>query len=221
MNKPESIKSKDEQLLARLGGRYIQMVVGRSQAASLFIGPPIGLLFTFLTAKLSSVQSIQFLISLIVFIALVNLLPPIFTRRGTRQSRARLDHIFRNSPLPEDNDALSAWKEIITLPGRIAISQLISAFLLVTLPVSLIMGIVGGASGFQIVSIAIGGSLAVMAMLIQSVLNTDSRLAPVRRALLPKNAELQNIHLSVGRTSVLCDRLHNFGCPTYLWSGGV
>ena len=198
MNKTESFISKDDQLLARAGSRYIQLAVGRSQAASLFVGPPIGLLFTFVTANLSPVQLTEFLVSLIIFVGLVNLLPPVFTRRGTRHASARLDYIFKQTPLPDGNDATLAWREIITLPGRIAISQLISAILLVTLPICVFMRIVGGASWFQNASIAVGGSLAVMAMLIQSVLNMDNRLAPVRRALLPDNAVEQNIHLSIG-----------------------
>jgi GAF domain-containing protein len=198
MNKPDSFTSKDDRLLAKVGGRYIQLSVGRSQAASLFIGPPIGLLFTYVTANLSSVQFTQFIVSLVVFIILANLLPPIFTRRGTRQAIARLDHIYKNIPLPEDNDAILAWKEIITLPGRIAISQLLSALFLVTLPVIIFMRVVGGVSWFQVASIATGGSLTVMAMLIQSVLNMDNRLGPVRRALLPTNALEQDIRLSIG-----------------------
>ena len=146
MDKQASFMNKDDQFLARVGGRYIQIAVGRSQAASLFIGPPIGLLFTYVTASLSSVQLLQFLASLVVFIVLANLLPPVFTRRGTRQALAYLDHIFKNKPLPEGSDANQAWREVITLPGRIAISQLISAFLLVTLPVVIFMRAVWGAS---------------------------------------------------------------------------
>jgi GAF domain-containing protein len=198
MNIPESHLSNNDRLLARLGSRYIQLAVGRSQLASLLVGPPIGLLFTFVTAKLSSVQAIKFVIILAIFIALANILPPFFTHRGTRQATARLNNIFKGQPLPEGNDPFSAWKEIITLPGRMAISQLSSAFLLVTIPVVLCMRIIGGASWFQVAAIAVGGSLAVMAMLIQSILNMDNRLAPVRRALLPENATQQEVHLSVG-----------------------
>jgi len=198
MDNKGSFVNKDDQLLAKVGGRYIQIAVGRSQAASLFIGFPIGLLFTYVTANLNSVQLVQFLGSLVFFIVLANLLPPVFTRRGTRHARARLDHIFRNIPLPEGSDVNLAWKEVITLPGRIAVSQFVSAFLLVTIPVIVFMRVVAGASWFQITSIAIGGSLSVMAMLIQSVLHMDNKLAAVRRALLPEEAAQQEIHLSIG-----------------------
>ena len=122
MNSPESVFSKDDRLLAKMGGRYIQYVMGRSQAGSLLIGPPIGLFFTFLTANLSTLQTIQFLASLGFFIALVNILPVLLTRRSTRQARARLDHIYKNLTLPEGDDMHSAWNEIITMPGRVAIS---------------------------------------------------------------------------------------------------
>jgi|WetSurMetagenome_2_1015567.scaffolds.fasta_scaffold85659_2 GAF domain-containing protein len=198
MNRSQSSARKDDQLLAKMGSRYIQLVMGRSQAASLLIGPPIGLLFTFVTAKLNTTQTIQLLLSLAVLIAVVNIIPPIFTRRATRQARSRLDHIYKGSPLPEGDDANSAWEEIIAIPGRVAISQFISALFLVSLPVALFMRIVGGVNWFQIAAITIGGLMAELAMLIQSVLNLDYRLAPVRRALLPPDAAPKDIRLGIG-----------------------
>ena len=36
MDNKGSFVNKDDQLLAKVGGRYIQIAVGRSQAASLF-----------------------------------------------------------------------------------------------------------------------------------------------------------------------------------------
>ncbi|MGB8214725.1 MAG: HAMP domain-containing protein, partial [Anaerolineales bacterium] len=198
MNKPESVLSNDDRLLARLGGRYIQLAVERSQIASLLLGTPVGILCIYITANLSPFQFIQFIISLVILIVLVNLIAPILMSRGIRQAKARLDNIFRNIPLPEGNDATAAWKEIITLPERTAIAQLISAFLLVNLPVIIFMRISGKASWFQIAAIATGSSLAVLAMLIQNILSLDNRLAPVRRALLPDNIAQQDIHISIG-----------------------
>ena len=198
MNSPESVLSKDDRLLAKMGGRYIQYVMGRSQAGSLIVGPPIGLLFTFLTAHLSTVQTIQFLTSLGLFIALVNILPVLLTRRSTRQARARLDHIYKNLTLPEGDDIYTAWNEIITMPGRVAISIFTSAILFVSLPVAVYMNFFGGADWFQIASIVIGGLIAQIAMLIQSVLNLDGRLAPVRKALLPNGMAPREIRSGIG-----------------------
>jgi GAF domain-containing protein len=198
MSEPESYSSNEDRMLAKMGSRYIQYALGRSQLASLFLGPPIGLMFSFITAKLNLNQAVLFVLSLFIFIGLANILPPILTRRGTRQAKDRLDHIFNDKPLPENNDAYLSWKEILTLPGRMAFSQFLSALVLVMIPMVITMKTIGGVSWYQVVAITVGGLLAVMAMLIQSILNTDNRLAPIRRALLPENAGQQDVQLSVG-----------------------
>jgi GAF domain-containing protein len=198
MNKPDSFKNDEARLLAKLGGKYILAIQSRSQAISSFIGPPIGLYFIFATAKLTLLQSIELVISLAVLILITNFLLPVYIRMATRQARARLDYIFKGTPLPPGNDPVTAWKELLSIPLSGALAQIVPAYLIITLPIAIFMRIVGGANWYQVIIISVGGSLAELAIVIQSILYVDSHLAPARRVLLPSDPAQQAAHLGFG-----------------------
>lgn len=199
MNRPSNPMSTRERLLARLGGGYILRVHTVSQLLSSLIGPLVGIYFVYITAGLSSSQLIQLLISTVSFIALVDLLHYFYARRITRQARFYLDHIFLKKPLPGSSKESSAWDQILSLPRRSAVAQLIQVSLLVIFPVALFMLWIGHVDLIQVILIVIGGFLAGMAVVIQSILYLDSQLAPARRSLLPAEPSPETTLIGVGQ----------------------
>lgn len=199
MNIPGNPMSASERLLARLGGRFILRVHTNSQLLSSMIGPLVGIYFVYITAGLSSLQLIQLLISTVSFIVLVDLLHYFYARRITRQARIYLDHLFLKRPLPEPSKQSAAWEEILTLPRRSAVAQIIQVSLLVVFPVSLFMVWVGRVDWTQVILIVIGGFLAGMAVVIQSILYLDHQLAPARRSLLPAELSPETTLIGVGQ----------------------
>lgn len=199
MNKPERSSDARNRSLARLGGRYILRAQAAAQAIAIPVGLSIGLYFIISNASLSRPQIILLLPSLAFFILLTNLAIAIYVRISTRQARARLDHIFKESPLLAGSDAASAWTETLTLPRRAAAAQFISAYLLVVLPVALYMRQAGAASWSQVAIIVIGLSFAEMAILIQGILFLDERLTPARQALLPGTPSQQEVRPGLGQ----------------------
>lgn len=199
MNIPINTMGASERLLARLGGGFILRVHTTSQLLSSLIGPLVGIYFVYITAGLSSLQLLQLLISTVLFIVLVDLLHYLYARRITRQARAYLNHIFLKKPLPESSKDSAAWEEILTLPRRSAVAQIIQVSLLVIFPVSLFMVWVGHVDWTQVILIVIGGFLAEMAVVIQSILYLDNQLAPARRSLLPAELSPETTLIGVGQ----------------------
>lgn len=199
MNNPERSTEARNRSLAKLGGRYILRAQAASQVIATPVGLSIGLYFIFSNASLSRPQIILLLPSLTLFILLTYLVISIYVRISTRQARARLDHIFRESPLLEGSEATSAWMEILTLPRRAAAARFISAYLLVVLPTALYMHQAGAANWSQVAVIAIGLSFAEMAILIQGILFLDERLTPARQALLPGVPSQQEAQTGLGQ----------------------
>ncbi len=203
MNRPEELFGQNDRLLINLGGRYILRIHIYSQIISSIIGPLVGLYFVYLSAGLTSAQFIQLILSMLLFILLVNALHYVFIIFVTNQSRLLLDNKIKNKPLPEGHNAVSAWKEIVALPRRSAFIQVILLYGFIILPVCLYMRIMNGATGNQVLLICIGGSISVLTVLTQSVLYLDAQLAPARRALLPAEASQQVIQRGIGQKTRL------------------
>jgi GAF domain-containing protein len=203
MNFPSNPSGASERQLARLGGRFVLRVHTNSQLLSSVIGPVVGIYFVYITASLTSLQLIQLLTSTVVFIAIVDVLHYLYARRVTRIARSYLDSIHLKKPLMEAGKEREAWEQILTLPRRSAIAQITQVSLLVVFPVSLFMAWVGHASGTQVTLIVIGGFLAGMTVLIQSILYLDSRLAPARRSLLPAELSPDTTLIGVGQRTRL------------------
>jgi len=199
MNIPGNPVGASQRLLTRLGGGFILRVHTTSQLISSLIGPLVGIYFVYITARLSGLQLIQLVISTVCFIVLVDFLHYFYARRITRQARAYLDHIFLKKSLPEARKESVSWEQILTLPRRSAVAQLIQVSLLVVFPVSLFMVWVGYVDWNQVILIVIGGFLAGMAVVIQSILYLDRQLAPARRSLLPAELSPETTLIGVGQ----------------------
>jgi GAF domain-containing protein len=199
MNNPFRATENENRLLSRLGGRYILRVQFTAQLLASIVGLTIGLTFIVIAANLNRVQTIELIVFLFIFILLENLLLPIYMSMITKRARARLDFVFNQRPLPEwDNDVL-AWKEIIAFPGNSTLAQLMSAYPLVIIPVLLIMIRVGGVDWMQTIFILIGGSVAEIFIVIQTFFLLDRQLAPARRVLIPDNPSDQDIVPNFGQ----------------------
>ncbi len=184
--------------LLKLGGKFILRVQLATQLVSSLIGPILGIYFIYITANLSNRQFIQFLISLAISLVFVNILHIIYSMAITKQARLYLDHIFKAQPLPEGSDQISAWNEIITFPRRSIIAQIILIVLFIIFPVILYMSWAGGLNQSQLIYVAIGGSLSILAIIVQSFLFLDAQLTPARCALLPPNPSNQEIRVTLG-----------------------
>ncbi len=195
MNKPIRQKDRLERLLSRWGGSYVLRMQSITQLISYFAAA-IGIYYILITANFSALQTVELLISVFGFVLFVNLVIPIYTAMATTHARTRLDILFKGKTLPAGKDEneleIQAWREIIILPWRFALIEIATAYLLVVLPGVLFMYRVGGATTIQIIHVAIGGFISSTWVVIQETLTLDRILAPIRRALLPRNSERQN-----------------------------
>ena len=200
MNRPNQTQDRYDRLLARWGGSYIVRMQSLTQLISL-IAASIGIYYIYVTAKFTSAQIQQLLISVFGCMLLASLLLSIFTGLSARQARARLNQIFKGKPAPPDTDeedwVHTAWKEVIRLPSRYGNTELLTVYILVVLPTVLFMVYVGGATPIQALHVVIGGLVSATCVVVQNTLLLDRMLAPVRRALLPEKPEHQEIRDSL------------------------
>ncbi len=200
MNRTDRIQIRNDRLLARWGGSYVLRMQALTQLIS-FVAATIGIGYILITAHFTKIQIQQLLVSVFGFVALVNILIPVFTGMATRNARMRLDIIFKNKTntrkISDDDLELVAWNEIIALPGKYAIAELATAYILVVIPVVIFMMRIGQATTMQTIDVAIGGIVSATAVVIQNGLFLDRSLAAVRRALLPHDPALQSTKSSM------------------------
>jgi hypothetical protein len=201
MNIPGSMSGASERLLSKQGGRYILRAYANSQLRASFIGPLINLYFIFITANLTGVQFIEFVISMVAFITLDNILLSIYVLSITKTTRKGIEHHFQSQPIPNEIEKDLAWDEVKKLPGRASLMHSISAVCTVVLPIVLFMRWFGNISWSQIIPIVIGTSICEIAILIQSTLSLDQLLIPVRQVLKPAEMSQANIQFSLGQRS--------------------
>jgi len=199
MNNRYQAAESENRMLSRLGGGYIMRVQLTAQLLASIMGPIIGLSFIFISANLNRVQMIELVIFLFIFILLENLLLPVYVNMVTKRARARLDFIFKQRPLPEWSDEVLAWREIITFPGKSTLAQFISAYPLITIPILLLMIRVGEVDWMQAIVILIGGSVAEVFIVIQTLFFLDRQLTPARRVLIPDNPSDQDVLSNFGQ----------------------
>jgi GAF domain-containing protein len=196
-NAPDRPANDTEQLLAKLGGAYILRIQATSQLFASILGPVVGLFYVYSVAKLTEFQYLQLVVSQLFFIILINIIFPFYVRRATKHARSRLDYFYKNISLPEGNDEVLAWQEIIAFPGQSSLVQLVTVYLLVVFPSALIVRWVAGGDWFQTIHVLVGGFIAEAIVILQTMIFLDRQLAPARQALLPSRPEDQKIRLSV------------------------
>jgi GAF domain-containing protein/HAMP domain-containing protein len=175
-----------ERLLARWAGAYLIRMPSLTQLVS-FVAALIGIYYILIKAELNRIQVIELFASVFVFVALVNLIMPIYTTLATRNARTRLNEIYKGGPIPkslsQEECASLAWSEVNALSWRYMFLEAVTAYFLVVLPVVLFMRWVGGVNADQAIYILVGGLVSATAVVLQNFLFLEKALGPVRNVL--------------------------------------
>ena len=165
-----------------------------------FIAAALGVYYILVAASFSPVQTQMLLSSVFSLVLLVNLLFPSFTALATRRARARLDVIYKGKAntqkINDEELERRAWDEIIALPGKYLLAELVTAYVLVVIPAVVFMATTGQATTMQSIHVTAGGFVSATAVVVQNALFLDRILSPVRRALLPHNPTHQSTRRS-------------------------
>jgi GAF domain-containing protein len=183
-------------LLQRWGGAYLMRMPSLTQLIS-FVAAFLGIYYILIRADLSPIQIMELFVSVLTFVAFVNILFPVYTAMATRHARIRLDELFKGKPasqdIPHEELALRAWQEVNAFIPRYMLLEAATAYVLVVLPVVLFMRWIGGVTAIQAMHIAIGEVVSATAVVIQNFLFLENALWPVRSALFDqKFAETEN-----------------------------
>lgn len=186
-----------ERLFARLGGRYLILVIGFVQVIAFFGAVPgivsirvntasAGLPLGFLSILAPALIVVTFLTLLLVGMRL------------TTAARKRLDEISsKQSPIIPPKDELSAWREMTSLTVRYGIASVVIAFALNVIPTTAAILIVENtsraaapASGNTLFAL-LGGTAAVLGYAVLATFLLGRFTLPFRLLLAPENFEDQ------------------------------
>ncbi len=194
MNQTGRNQTLYEFLLQRRGGGSIILIQAITQLKS-FLAAAIGTIYILTIANFDPIQARQLLISMLVFVAIFNLLTPVFMAMASVNARLRLDQFIKGKPLPvgtdEDELETRAWQEATSLPWRYMIAAFATAYVLVVLPVVLFMIQAGGATPTQAAYVATGGIISTTFVVVQNTIALDRNLAPARQILVPRDFSKQ------------------------------
>lgn len=186
-----------ERLFARLGGRYLILVIGFVQVIAFFGAVPgivsirvntasAGLPLGFLSILAPALIVVTFLTLLLVGMRL------------TTAARKRLDEISsKQSPIIPPKDELSAWREMTSLTVRYGIASIMIAFALNVIPTTAAILILENtsraaapASGNTLFAL-LGGTAAVLGYAVLATFLLGRFTLPFRLLLAPENFEDQ------------------------------
>ena len=186
-----------ERLFARLGGRYLILVIGFVQVIAFFGAVPgivsirvntasAGLPLGFLSILAPALIVVTFLTLLLVGMRL------------TTAARKRLDEISsKQSPIIPPKDELSAWREMTSLTVRYGIASVVIAFALNVIPTTAAILILENtsraatpASGNTLFAL-LGGTAAVLGYAVLATFLLGRFTLPFRLLLAPENFEDQ------------------------------
>lgn len=184
----ERLETPQERWLQQRGGGSIYVIQALEQVKS-FVLAAIGIIYIIFLAGFDHIQIQQLLVSMLVFTILYNLLLMVFVAMASGGARTLLNHRIKRIPLPvgmdENELEKRAWQEIITLPWRLLIASLATAYFIVVLPVVLFMIRAGGATPRQAVYVTIGGIVTTTLFAIQNTSALDRNFEPARQVLVP------------------------------------
>lgn len=186
-----------ERLFARLGGRYLILVIGFVQVIAFFGAVPgivsirvntasAGLPLGFLSILAPALIVVTFLTLLLVGMRL------------TTAARKRLDEISsKQSPIIPPKDELSAWREMTSLTVRYGIASVVIAFVLNVIPTTAAILILENTSratalgsGNTLFAL-LGGTAAVLGYAVLATFLLGRFTLPFRLLLAPENFEDQ------------------------------
>jgi len=188
------------QLLPRLGGRYLLVTLAIAQIIALLGAiPGIISIQTNVEFDAQQLRNFSILVPLLVLIANATLLFVVWWL--TPLSRKRLDLWAKGNLKPNPEEEFTAWREITGLTWRFGIVAVILVFLIVIVPIYFITAAQSGviSSPFQPTSlnspdriyVLLGGLVALISSVIFSILVAERLLLPARLILLPNDFETQ------------------------------
>jgi GAF domain-containing protein len=181
-----------DRLFERWQEKYILRIQVFVQQISL-VSVVLGGIYIWLNAALTSLQVIHLLFSTLFMALIAAFLMPIYTAFISRNARRRLYELTRGlgqAENPADEEA--AWKEILTLPWRIAIAIFLTICVPVLLCIVVYLNNLAGVTPTQTAHLIIGGVIAGIALALQNTMLLDRALAPARRVLLPGDRAKQD-----------------------------
>jgi GAF domain-containing protein/HAMP domain-containing protein len=196
MNKRFSL----EQLLPRLGGRYLLVALALAQMVALLGAlPGIISIQTNVEFDAQQLRNFSILVPLLVLLCAATVLFIVWWLTPT--SRKRLDAWASGNLRPDTEEEFKAWREITSLTWRFGIAEAIAIFLIVIVPIYFITAAQSGviSSPFQPTSlnspdriyVLLGGLVALISSVIFAILVGERILLPARLILLPSDFETQ------------------------------
>jgi GAF domain-containing protein len=188
-----------ERLLKVFGGRYILFVVAVIQ----LIAPAISFSFCYYyISSLIAITNAQVQVLIISTLSAAGIIYPltlIFAYYfDTPHARARLNAISHKQPLANEGE-FEAWKEIVSLPTKLASQVSALIIFLLGLPTLALMYWVAHINGMQFIYLVIGLFGPITALIGITALLLELALAPARDALVPQAFQNQKTGLEKAR----------------------
>lgn len=186
-----------ERLFARLGGRYLILVIGFVQVIAFFGAVPGIVSIRVNTASAGlPLGFFSILAPALIVVTFLTLL--LVGMRLTTAARKRLDEISsKQSPIIPPKDELSAWREMTSLTVRYGIASVVIAFALNVIPTTAAILILENtsraatpASGNTLFAL-LGGTAAVLGYAVLATFLLGRFTLPFRLLLAPENFEDQ------------------------------
>lgn len=200
-----------EQMLQRMGGWYLIVLIALSQMIAL-LGAIPGVLSIHTNARFDAGQLHTFASLVLVLVLLAMLILLFISHRMTQAARKKLDVWADQTVHLKAEDELLAWREITSVSWRYGIAAVLVIYVVVVLPVFLISFGEGEvlSSAFQPtalnaadpVYVLLGAAVSLFGTVILAILMIDRFTLPLRLLLLPKDFETQ----LKGRSGLLLNR---------------
>ena len=207
--------------LARQGGSSVLRTQLGAQLISVLLGPWLGYYFIYVTASLSTNQMIRFMVSLSIGLALMNIAHFLYAYFVSRRARAYLDHLYKNKPLPEGSEKLTAWNEASLFPRRSALAQFLFSLLLIIIPVVWYMQFSASITTPQMIYMAIGCFISALVVIIFGFLFLEGRLTQIREILLPDETAVRKLRFAMSQRTKQYFAIGNIVLVALLTIGGI
>ena len=179
-----------DQLLFRLGGFYIAVVIAVAQLLA-FPGAILGAISIQLNADFTQEQLQTTAWATLFFILLGNLILIGIAWWMTPIARKRLGEWTKGALQTDPKEEKLAWKQITAFTWRYGLIALVVAYAVDILPASIYYYAAGVTNSDQFIYSLLGGMASVIAVVILAVLMIDRLLLPARLALIPKEFNTQ------------------------------
>ncbi len=186
-------------LLTRWGASFVWRITLPCQIVS-FLAASLGVYYIILNVTMNQAQFLHLVGSVLVLVAIANVLVMVHGYRITPQARTGLAAWAKTLETGPDQTAQAltdeaeqeAWREITSYPWRFAKYSALVAFFQVILPAALYMYLVAGIGFLQAAHIVVGGIIAAASLIVYLFFVLEGAMSPARRVLLPRSPTQQH-----------------------------